>query len=101
MNRIYIGSVGDYGTMNIYASGWIDNVVLTTPVPTTLTTPTTQPATPLPTYSVRPTTKATTAAVLTPIPTTTRKSPSSGMIAIAALGIVGTCTVVLTMKKKR
>ncbi|WP_292423871.1 hypothetical protein [Methanoregula sp.] len=101
MNRIYIGSVGDYGTMNIYARGWIDNVVLTAPVPATLTTPPTQITTPLPTYSVRPTTKATTAAVLTPIPTTTRKSPSSGMIAIAALGIVGTCTVVLTMRKKR
>ena len=26
MNRIYIGSVGDYGTMGQYATGWIDNV---------------------------------------------------------------------------
>jgi len=101
MNRIYIGSVGDYGTMNEYAIGWIDNVILTTTVPATLTTPTTQSTTPLPTYSKRPTTKMTTSIALTPIPTTTKKSPSSGMIAIVALGILGTCTVVRMMNKKK
>jgi hypothetical protein len=101
MNRIYIGSVGDYGTTSKYAVGWIDNVYLTAPVPAALTTPTTQPTTPLPTYSVRPTTKATTATVLTPIPTTTKKSPSSGMVALAALGIIGACAVAKTMNKKR
>ena len=63
MNRIYIGSVGDYGTMNNYAIGWIDNVYLMTPVPATLTTPTTQTTTPLPTYSMHPMTKVTPATV--------------------------------------
>lgn len=101
MNRIYIGSVGDYGTMGLYAVGWIDNVQLTTPVPVTPTTPTTQPTTPLPTYSLHPTTKTTTLAPLTPIPTTTKKSPSSGLLALAALGIAGTCAVAGTMNKKR
>jgi hypothetical protein len=101
MNRIYIGSVGDYGTMGLYAVGWIDNVQLTTPVPVTPTTPTTQPTTPLPTYSLHPTTKTTTLAPLTPIPTTTKKSPSSGLLALAALGIVGTCAIARTMNKKR
>jgi hypothetical protein len=101
MNRISIGSVGDYGTTSKYAIGWIDNVRFMIPVPATLTTPTTQSATPLPTYSIRPTTKATTAAVLTPIPTTTKQSPASGMTAIAALGIVGIGAVVMMMQKKR
>jgi hypothetical protein len=105
MKRIYVGSVGDYsGTANQYATGWIDNVRLTSTADaatTSLTTPATQSTTPLPTYSLRPTTKATTSMALTPIPTTTRKSPSSGMIAIAALGIIGTCAVVMTMNKRR
>jgi len=101
MNRIYIGSVGDYGTMNKYAIGWIDNVILTAAAPVTPTTLTSQPTTPLPTYSLHPTTKTTTPGVLTPIPTTPKKSPSSGMIAIAALGIIGTCAVVRTINKKR
>jgi hypothetical protein len=101
MNRIYIGSVGDYGTMGQYATGWIDNVELTTPVPVTPTTPTPPPTTPLPTYTLHPTTKTTTLAPLTPIPTTTKKSPSSGWVALAALGIAGTCAVARTMNKKR
>ena len=101
MNQIYIGSVGDYGTMGLYAIGWIDNVRLTVPVPVTPTTPTTQPTTPLPTYSMHPTTKTTTFAPLTPIPTTTKKSPSSGLLALAALGIAGTCAVVMRINEKR
>jgi hypothetical protein len=101
MSRIYIGSVGDYGTMGQYAIGWIDNVQLTTPVPVTPTTPTMQPTTPLPTYTLHQTTKTTTLAPLTPIPTTTKKSPSSGLLALAALGIAGTGAIARTMSKKR
>ena len=33
MNRIYLGSRGDYGAMYVYASGYIDNVRLTQPGP--------------------------------------------------------------------
>ena len=33
MNRIYLGNVGDYGAMDIYAVGYIDSVRLTTTVP--------------------------------------------------------------------
>ena len=101
MNRIYLGNVGDYGTMGLFAEGWIDNVRLTAAVPATSTTPITQPTTPLPTYAPHPTTKTTTSVVFTPIPTTTKKSPSSGMVAIAALGIIGACAVARTMNKKR
>jgi hypothetical protein len=101
MNRIYIGNVGDYGTMGLFAVGWIDNVRLMAAIPATSTTPTPQPITPLPTYTPHPTTKTTTPVVFTPIPTTTKKSPSSGMVAIAALGIIGVCTVVRMMNKKK
>jgi hypothetical protein len=105
MNRIYIGSVGDYsGTENKYATGWIDNVRITTTADaasTVITTPVTQSTTPQPTYSKRPTAKATTAIALTPIPTTTKKSPTSGIIALVALGIIGTCAVAKTLNKKR
>ena len=94
MNRIYLGNVGDYGTMGLFADGWIDNVRLTATIPSAPITPTTQPTTPLPTYVITPSTKVTTHVVFTPIPTTTKKSPSSGMFAIVALGIIGACTVV-------
>ena len=101
MNRIYLGNVGDYGTMGLFAEGWIDNVRLTATIPSASITPTTQPTTPLPTYVITPSTKVTTHVVFTPIPTTTKKSPSSGMVAIVALGIIGACTVAKTMNKKR
>ncbi|MGA2161759.1 MAG: hypothetical protein ABSG28_06145 [Methanoregula sp.] len=101
MNRIYLGNVGDYGTMGLFAVGWINNVRLMAEVPVAPTTPTPQPTTPIPTYVIQPTTKATTPIVLTPIPTSTKKSPSSGMIVFAALGIIGACAVARTMNKKR
>ena len=101
MNRIYIGSVGDYGPTSMYATGWIDNVRLTTTVAATPTAATTQPATPQPTFTKHPVTSATKTVVLTHIPTTTQKSPASGMLAITALGIIGICSLVMSMKKKR
>ncbi|MFA5237696.1 MAG: hypothetical protein WC362_07580 [Methanoregula sp.] len=104
MKRIYIGSVGDYSTSSRYAVGWIDNVRLTTTADettTTLTTPTTQPTTSLPTYSLRPTTKTTTFVSLTPIQTTTKKAPSSVLVVLAALGILGTCAVVRMQRPKK
>ncbi|MGA7797440.1 hypothetical protein [Methanoregula sp.] len=101
MNRIYIGNVGDYGTMGLFAFGWVDNVRLMAAIPATPTTPTSQPTTPLPTYTPHPATKTTTPVVFMPIPTTTKKSPSSGLVAIAALGIIGACAVARMMNKKK
>ncbi len=90
MNRIYLGSRGDYGTMFVYATGYIDNVRLTQPGPVTtpkqtfgsLTTPTPEI-----------TTKKTIALptpLPTPLPTGTPQSPTGELIAVFALGILGT-----------
>jgi hypothetical protein len=97
MNRIYTGSKGDYGMMYIYAEGYLDNVRLTAPavviptevikVPSITTIP---PKT--------PTSKLTTV-VPTSYPTDTPSSPSPGVLAIAALGIIGVCGVLAGKKK--
>jgi hypothetical protein len=99
MNRIYVGSKGDYGTMNIYALGYIDNVRLTTPAAVT-TTPTevTQGTIVTTTPTKIPTAKQT-INVPTPYPSDTPESPSAGILAIAALGIVGVVSVLGRMKK--
>jgi hypothetical protein len=99
MNRLYVGSKGDYGMMNTYALGYIDNVRLTTPAaitpaPTEITSGTT-----VTTYPTRiPTTKQT-VTVPTPYPTSTQKSPSAGILAIGAIGIVAVMYGVLTRMK--
>ena len=100
MNRIYLGSIGDYGMMNRYAAGYIDNVRLTTPAESTatptaaITAGTTAPLTP----TTRPTAKPTTDQP-TPLPTTAQESPISGIPAIVALCIAGlSCSLFL---KKR
>ena len=99
MNRLYLGSKGDYGTMGVYAQGYIDNVRLTIPdaviTPQTVVTQLT-PVTTIPTS--KPTTKTTTAA-LTPYPTNTPESPSADILAVAALGITGLCGVLVRKKK--
>ena len=90
LNRIYLGSKGDYGQQNIFAKGYIDNVRLTIPsaTPVVSETPvssipvTTVPVTP----SVKPTLKTT---VPTPYPTTTPQSPLPGILPLVALGICG------------
>jgi hypothetical protein len=100
MNRLYVGSKGDYGTMNIYALGYIDNVRLTmpavvTPAPTEVTQETT-----LTTYPTKiPATKQT-LTVPTPYPTSTQKSPAAGILAIGAIGIVMVMYGVLTRIKR-
>jgi len=89
MNRIYMGSKGDYGSMGIYAVGYIDNVRLTTPavVKTTPTEVTKVPSiTTIPTISLTP--KLTTV-VPTSYPNETPSSPSTAVLAIAAFGIIG------------
>jgi hypothetical protein len=99
MNRIYLGSKGDYGMMGIYAQGYLDNVRLTAPAEVT-TTPTvvnpTISGTTIPT--TQPSVKQTTVS-LTPSPTDTPESPSAGILAIAALGITGVCAVLVRKKK--
>ena len=98
MNRIYLGSRGDYGMMNIYARGYIDNVRLTQPGPAitpvqtfgTLTEETTAPLV---------TTKKTLVIPTTYMPTDTPQSPTGALLAVLALGIIGTCSVLGGMKK--
>ena len=101
MNRVYLGNVGDYGTMGQFAVGWIDNVRLTAPVTATPATPTPLPISSQPTYTINQTVKTTPLATYTPIPTFTHKSPLPGMIAIAALGIIGSIVVARSVNKKR
>ena len=95
MNRIYLGSRGDYGPMYVYASGYIDNVRLTQPGPAltpeqTLVTPETTPP--------RVTTKKPTV-LPTPLPTDTPESPAGGILAVLALGIIGTFVALWSRKK--
>ncbi|MCK9632469.1 MAG: hypothetical protein M0R30_12630 [Methanoregula sp.] len=93
MNRIYLGSIGDYGRMNIYAKGYIDNVRLTIPADVSETPTTSAPVTTttVPVVTTKKTTPRPTTTVPTPSPETTPESPLSGMTTIAALGITGLC----------
>lgn len=98
MNRIYLGSRGDYGNMNIRARGYIDNVRLTQPGPaltpeqTLGSVETTVPPTMV-------TTKKT-MVLPTPLPTeTTPQSPTCSLLAVLALGIIGTLGALSGMKK--
>jgi hypothetical protein len=99
MNRIYLGSKGDYGMMSIYAQGYIDNVRLTAPGGVTTNPTAVTPATSVTTLmTTKPATTQTTV-VLTPYPTDTPESPSAGILAIAALGITGICGALVRKKK--
>jgi hypothetical protein len=99
LNRIYLGSKGDYGPMNVYAQGYIDNVRLTIPGSVVTQTPRdTSPVTTVPvlTPTTRPTEKTT---IPTPYPTDTPKSPSAGILPVVALGICGALCYLSAMKK--
>ena len=103
MNRIYLGSIGDYGQMYIFAEGYIDNVRLTTPstatpVPTSAGTMA-GTLTPAATPTTKPTLKPT-LTVPTPYPTTTQQSPSPGILAVAALGVAALYSGLLPGRKK-
>ncbi|HEX3001275.1 MAG TPA: hypothetical protein VHN82_02740 [Methanoregula sp.] len=101
MNRIYLGSIGDYGMMNRYASGYIDNIRLTIPGKTTAA-PTTVGTTGAPvqlTLTTRPTALPPTVTATT-LPLATPESPVSGITVIAALGIAGISSA-LIMKRQR
>ncbi len=101
MDRIYIGSVGDYGTTYKYAIGYIDNVRLYMPVTVTKTptiavsqSPTSQLYTPHPTTR-KPTTVPTTS------PTPTPKSSPAIVVACAAFGIIGAVAGIQKLRKNR
>jgi len=97
MNRLYLGSVGDYNPLNLYATGYIDNVRLSGPPALSTPTPSASPTLSLPpTYTPRPATTATTAP---PAPTPTQTSPSSLLLAAAALVVSGVWVVVQCHKK--
>ena len=100
MNRLYVGSKGDYGMMNIYALGYIDNVRFTIPAAVTPTPTEITPGTAVATYPTKiPTTKQI-ITVPTPYPTNTQKSPSAGILTIGAIGIGAVMYGVLTRMKR-
>lgn len=101
MNRIYVGSIGDYSPMYHYAVGYIDSILLTQPSPVTpgQTTAAVLTST-VPTYSLHPTTQQTTRIPLTSIPTPTQ-SPVSGFIPGAALAVLGSVAIIQRMKKNK
>jgi hypothetical protein len=102
MNRVYIGSKGDYGQMSIYAIGYLDNVRVSSPAAEVTTVPTTIPASAIPTYDVSKSVKTTTAVSLpTHMQTTaTRQSPLNGVIALTAMGIAGILVAMQYRKKE-
>ena len=103
LNRLYLGSKGDYGMMNIYAQGYLDNVRLTVPAGGSALTETPVVTIPVTTAQIpvtptkKPTPKLT---VPTPYPTTTPQSPSSGILPVVALGVCGALCCLMAMKKK-
>lgn len=98
MKRLWVGSVGDYGGSYI-AQGVIDNIQITTPGEEVTTAPTTVAPISSVTAQVTPTKKVTTKTTLpTPYPTATQ-SPSSLLLPLAALGIIGGC-IFLSQRKE-
>jgi hypothetical protein len=98
MNRVFIGSIGDYSDSGRYAEGYIDNVRLYTEQTVTVTptevvtTPATIPATK---------TTRTTARPMTTAPTPTPTSPVPPAIPFAALVIAGSALAIMKIRKKQ
>jgi hypothetical protein len=100
MNRIFIGSVGDYSEMGPVAEGYIDNVRLSTQTTVTITpseTPPVQTSLPV-TRTTRPTTKP---ATMGPAQTPTPASPVSPLIPFAALGIAACALSTIIYRRKQ
>jgi hypothetical protein len=97
MNRIYLGSRGDYGSMFTFARGYIDNVRLTQPGPAITSAPTFG-ALPGET-SAPPVTTKKTLVVPTHMATETPRSPTGALLAVLALGIIGAFGALRGMKK--
>jgi hypothetical protein len=104
MNRLFLGSKGDYGMMGRYAQGYIDNVRLTVPAvpgetPTAAVTAAETPVTTQPTAKI--TTPKPAGTVPGANPTETPQSPSSTVLAVAALGIAGPGIAMFTVRKRK
>jgi hypothetical protein len=100
MNRIYLGSIGDYGATSIYAKGYIDNVRLTSPGTVTATSAVTAAATAVTGVPTKTQAQKPTATVPTSYPTSApTQSPLSVIPVMAALGIAGVCCGHLLQKK--
>jgi hypothetical protein len=103
MNRIFLGSKGDYGMTSIYAKGYIDNVRLTTPV-VAGATPTESVTAEVTPVNTQPTAKTPTQKPVTTMPTAipaeTPQSPSSVVLPVAALGIAGVCMGMLMLRRR-
>jgi hypothetical protein len=97
MNRIFLGSKGDYGPMYKFAQGYIDNVRLT--IPSVVTETPTEPVTIITTMTTKTQTPKPTSSIPTPYPTDTPKSPAHGILAVAALGIIGVWGVLGRVRK--
>jgi hypothetical protein len=97
MNHIYLGSRGDYGSMFVYARGYIDNVRLTQPGPAVTPGQTfeslTGQTTAQPVTTKKPTVMPTHMATETP------QSPTGALLAFLSLGIVGIFGALRGMKK--
>nr|WP_321351408.1 hypothetical protein [uncultured Methanoregula sp.] len=102
IGRLWFGSINDFGPMNIYALGYLDNVRITAPE-TVTAAPTIAAVTPGTTsaaaVTVATTKKATPkTTVPTPYPTATQ-SPSSVLVPLVALGILGGCLILVQKKE--
>ena len=104
MNRIYLGSRGDYGYMNVYARGSIDNVRLTQPGPAITSVQTFASLTEE--TKVPPVTTKKTLVIPTHMPadtprspTDTPQTPTSALLAVLAVGIIGIFGALHGMKK--
>ena len=100
MNRIYIGSGGDYGSMFKYAIGYIDNVRLYAPAAVTVApTEVTAQQSSAPAFTPRTTTRKPT--TVPPTPATTPTTSPSIVVACGSLGIMGAAASWQRMKKNR
>ena len=97
MNRIFLGSKGDYGPMYVFARGNIDNVRLS--IPAVVTETPTEPVTTIATMTTKIPTPKPTSSIPTTYPTDTPKSPAHGILAVAALGIIGVWGVLGKLRK--
>ncbi len=90
MTRLFISSIGDYGSFGSYAEGYIDNVELYHPIEVTRTPPTRK--------TVLPTTTVSPANPTTPqVPAPTTKSGGDTTIFLGSLGL--TVTALFMWKK--
>ncbi|OPY38744.1 MAG: hypothetical protein A4E35_00530 [Methanoregula sp. PtaU1.Bin051] len=89
MNRIVIGTIGDYSATGVIAEGYIDNVKLTTQQTVTVTTQPTPAVTTQAPVTTRTTVKKTTQPTPAAPVDTTPESPLSPALGLAAVGIIG------------